>query len=303
MKAPFVASVLVLAAFPLLRPPLYFLSLLISVLLFVSLTQSWNLLGGYAGYISLGHVAFFSIGAYTTAVGMKDLGYTPFLTAVPGGVIAGAVAALVGFPILRLKGAYFAISSLLLAVITQLIFLNWQFVGGSVGLWYKLMSVSIETNRLIFYEVMLALAVITTGMARHVERSKFGAGLVAIREDEDVAKTIGINTAWLKLKAFVLSAFLAGVVGGVYGYYLSYIHPDITFNINTSLLILLMAFFGGCAHWTGPVLGTVLLTLANQLIATFIGAEISRILFGLLLIFVMIFMPNGIIEYLRPRHA
>jgi branched-chain amino acid transport system permease protein len=132
-----------------------------------------------------------------------------------------------------------------------------------------------------------------------VEKSKFGAGLITIREDEDVAKTIGINTPLLKLKAFVLGSFFAGVVGGIYGYYLSFIHPDITFNINTSLLILLMAFFGGCTTWAGPLLGAIVLSLANQLIVTFIGAEISRVLYGLILILVIIFMPNGMIEYLK----
>ena len=296
-------GLILLASLPLFRPPLFFLSLLISIFLFVSLTESWNLMGGYAGYISLGHVVFFSIGAYTTAVGMKVFGASPFLTAVPGGIIAGAVAAVVGYPVLRLKGAYFSISSLLMAVICQLIFLNWDFVGGSTGLWYKLMPVTIETNRAVFYEVMLGIALLTTLAVRHVERSKFGAGLVTLREDEDVARTIGINTAWLKLKAFVLGSFFAGLAGGIYGYYLSFIQPDITFNINTSLLILMMAFFGGCMTWIGPLLGAVILSVANQLIVTFIGAEISRILYGLVLILVMIFMPNGIVEFLRTRKS
>ena len=293
------AVILLLIAFPFFGPPLFFLSLLISIFLFISLTESWNLLGGYTGYISLGHVVFFSIGAFTTAVCMNQFGISPFVTALLGGVIAGGFAALVGFPVLRLKGAYFSISSLLLAVISQLIFLNWEFVGGSVGLWYKLMPVSIEANRLIFYEVMLGLALLITLVVRYVEKSKFGAGLITIREDEDVAKTIGINAPLLKLKAFVLGSFFAGVVGGIYGYYLSFIHPDITFNINTSLLILLMAFFGGCTTWAGPLLGAIVLSLANQLIVTFIGAEISRVLYGLILILVIIFMPNGMIEYLK----
>jgi len=293
------AVLLLLVVFPFFGPPLFFLSLFISIFLFISLTESWNLLGGYTGYISLGHVVFFSIGAFTTAVCMNCFGTSPFLTAILGGVVAGGVAAIVGFPVLRLKGAYFSISSLLLAVISQLIFLNWEFVGGSVGLWYKLMPVSIEANRVIFYEVMLGLALLITLVVRYVEKSKFGAGLITIREDEDVAKTIGINTPMLKLKAFVLGSFFAGVVGGIYGYYLSFIHPDITFNINTSLLILLMAFFGSCTTWTGPLLGAVVLSLANQLIVTFIGAEISRVLYGLILILVIIFMPNGMIEYLK----
>jgi branched-chain amino acid transport system permease protein len=288
-----------LFAFPFIRPPLFFLTLLFSVFMYVGLTESWNLMGGYTGYVSLGHVTFFAIGAYTTALFLNRFGISPFATAILGGVFAAMVAALVGYPVLRLKGAYFTISTLLLAVVMQLIFMNWEFVGSSTGLWFKLLPVTMETNRLIFYEVMLALATLITLLVRWVEKSKLGAGLIAIREDEDVAKTIGINAPWLKVQAFILGAFFAGIVGGVYGYYMSYIHPDITFNINTSLLILLMAFFGGCKTWAGPLLGAVILSLANQLIVTFIGAEISRILYGLLLIIVIIFMPNGMIEYIK----
>jgi len=296
------AVMIFLFSFPFLRPPLFFLSLFFSIFLYVALTESWNLMGGYAGYISLGHVVFFSIGAYTTAILMTRFGVSPFATAILGGVFAGVMAALVGYPVLKLKGAYFAIGTLLLAVVIQLLFMNLQFVGASTGLWFKLLPVSIDTNRFIFYEVMLALSTTITVVVRWVEKSKFGAGLITIREDEDVAKTIGINTPWLKMQAFILGAFFAGVVGGIYGYYMTYIHPEITFNINTSLLILLMAFFGGCSTWTGPLLGAIILSLANQLISTFIGAEISRILYGLLLIIIIIFMPNGIIEYIKvPR--
>ncbi len=256
-------------------------------------------MGGYTGYVSLGHVTFFSIGAYTTALFLNLFGMSPFVTAILGGFFAAVLAALVGYPVLRLKGAYFTISTLLLAVVIQLIFMNWNFVGSSTGLWFKLLPVSMEINRLIFYEVMLALATLITLLVRWVEKSKFGAGLVTIREDEDVAKTIGINTPWLKMQAFILGAFFAGVVGGIYGYYMSYIHPDITFNIHTSLLLLLMAFFGGCHTWAGPLLGAIILSLTNQLIVTFIGAEVSRILYGLLLVVIIIFMPDGMIDYIK----
>jgi branched-chain amino acid transport system permease protein len=290
---------IMLFAFPVVRPPLFFLTLCFSVFMFVGLSESWNLLGGYTGYVSLGHIAFFSTGAYTTAVFMNRFGISPFITAILGGVFSAVLAAIVGYPVLRLKGAYFTISSLLLAVVMQLIFMNWDFVGSSTGLWYKLLPVSIEANRVLFYEAMLIVATAITLVVRYVERSKFGAGLVAIREDEDVAKTMGINTPWLKMKAFILGAFLAGVVGGIYGYYMSYVHPEVTFSMNTSLLILLMSFFGGCRSWSGPLLGAVVLSLANQLIVTFIGAEISRILYGLLLVVVIIFMPDGVIQYVR----
>ena len=247
---------IMLFAFPIIRPPLFFLTLCFSVFMFVGLTESWNLLGGYTGYVSLGHIAFFSTGAYTTAVFMNRFGISPFITAPLGGIFSAILAAIVGYPVLRLKGAYFTISSLLLAVVMQLIFMNWEFVGSSTGLWYKLLPVSIEVNRVLFYEAMLILATAITLVVRYVERSKFGAGLVAIREDEDVAKTMGINTPWLKIKAFILGAFLAGTVGGIYGYYMSYVHPEVTFSMNTSLLILLMSFFGGCRSLERTSLGS-----------------------------------------------
>jgi branched-chain amino acid transport system permease protein len=299
----FPVIMVILFAFPIVRPPLFFLSLLFSAYMYVALTESWNLMGGYTGYISLGHIAFFSTGAYTTAVFMSRFGASPFATAILGGFFAALLAAIVGYPVLRLKGAYFTISSLLLAVVMQLIFMNWEFVGSSTGLWYKLLPVSIEANRVIFYEVMLVLATAITLLVRWVEKSKFGAGLIAIREDEDVAKTMGINSPLMKMKAFILGAFFAGIVGGIYGYYMSYVHPEVTFNINTSLLILLMAFFGGCRTWVGPLFGAIVLSLVNQLIVTFIGAEISRILYGMLLVIVIIFMPDGVINYMKNLFA
>ena len=289
--------IILLLLFPFFKPPLFLLSLFFTVFMYIALTESWNIMG-YAGYVSLGHVAFFGIGAYTTALFMNHLGVSPFATAILGGIFAAVVAALVGYPVLRLRGAYFVIATLLLAVVVQLVFMNWDFVGSSSGLWFKLLPVSIETDRFIFYEVMLALATITTLVVRWVEKSKLGAGLIAIREDEDVAQAVGINAPRLKMLAFTLGAYLAGVAGGIYGYYMSYIHPDMTFNINISLLLLVMAFFGGNRTWTGPLLGAIILSLVNHFIVTFVGAEISRVLYGLLLVVVIIFMPNGIIEYM-----
>jgi branched-chain amino acid transport system permease protein len=287
-----------LLLFPLFRPPGYFLTLFFSVFMYIALTESWNIMGGYAGYISFGHIVFLSVGAFSTALFMNHFGLLPFYTAILGGVLAAILAFSVGFFVLRFRGAYFVIATLLLAVVAHLIFLNWGFVGSSTGLWFKLLPVKIENLRLIFYEVMLIVAILVTLVARWVERSKLGIGLVAIREDEEVAESVGINAFHLKLIAFTISAFLAGIVGGIYGFYLSYVHPDLTFNINISLLILLMAAFGGTHTWTGPLLGASVLSIVNQYVETFIGAEVSRILYGLLLILVTIFMPNGIIERL-----
>jgi branched-chain amino acid transport system permease protein len=293
------AGFLLLVAFPFFRPPLFFTSLLFSIFMFIALAESWNITGGYLGYVSFAHVSFFSVGAYTTAVLLKYVGLSPFLTAIPGGLLAALLALAIGTPVLRLKDAYFSISTLLFTIILQLIFMNWEFVGGSTGMWYVLMDIDIHTNNTIFYLVMLAVAIATTLTARHIEFSKLGIGLVTIREDEDVARTLGINTPLLKLKAFAISAFFAGVVGGVFGFYSSFVHPESTFSIDISLLIILMAFFGGPFSWKGPLWGAITLSIVNQVLITFVGAEVARVLYGLLLIVVIIFMPNGFIEAIR----
>jgi branched-chain amino acid transport system permease protein len=144
--------------------------------------------------------------------------------------------------------------------------------------------------------VIMALAI---GLGIWTSRSKFGAGLKAIKEDEEVAQTMAINSPKLKLQAFALSAFFPGMAGGVYAYYLTYIHPDIVFDVMISILIVLMALFGGGGTWLGPVIGAVVLTLVNEGLSTFVKAEFARIIYGCLFIGVIIFMPNGIMEFLK----
>jgi branched-chain amino acid transport system permease protein len=296
-----VVGLVLVAAFPLISPPIYFVSLLFTMFMYIALAESWNILGGYAGYISFGHVAFYGLGAYGTALLARGLGLSAFFFVPLGGLAAALFAAVVGYPSLRLKGPYFAVLTVLYATLIQTVVTNTDLLGGATGIWVKPLPVGIEANRAIFFEVMLALALGTTLVARWVQGSKFGAGLVAIREDEDVAQAVGVHAPNLKLQAFVLSAFLAGVAGGVYAYYISYLHPDITFNIQISLLVVLMALFGGTRSWQGPILGAVILSFVNELLSTFIAAEVARILYGLLFVVLILFMPNGIFEYLKGR--
>jgi branched-chain amino acid transport system permease protein len=147
----------------------------------------------------------------------------------------------------------------------------------------------------------LGLATLTVLYVRRVERSKFGMGLASIREDEEVAQTLCIHTAGLKVKAFVLSAFFPGVAGGIYAYYISYIHPDIVFDINVSILIVLMALFGGGKSWVGPLLGAVSLTMVNELLSIFVKPEIARIIYGTMFMAVIIFMPDGIVVFFKGK--
>jgi branched-chain amino acid transport system permease protein len=288
------------AAFPLLSPPIYFISLLFNVCLYVTLATSWNLIGGYAGYLSFGHVAFFGIGAYTTAMLEKHFGLSPvwaILSAIPAGGLASLVAVIVGYPCLRLRGPYFAVITLCFAFVVQLAVKNLDILGGADGLWLKSMEAPIRVSRSILCEVMLVLTITTVLVSARIAGSRFGAGLKAIKEDEEVAQTMAINAPLLKMQAFALSACFPGVAGGVYAYYLSYIDPQIVFDVNISILIVLMSLFGGGRSWLGPVVGAVALSLINEGLSTFVKAEWARIIYGCLFIVVIIFMPDGIIEF------
>jgi branched-chain amino acid transport system permease protein len=293
-----------LAAFPFLEPEVYYLSFMFSVFMYVILASSWNFIGGYAGYLSFGHAAFFGIGAFATAKAASLFELTPLLTilaSIPAGALAALVGLIVGYPCLKIRGPYFSVVTICFAFVVELTVKNVEFLGGAEGIWLKFMDIPEKLSRSILYEVMLLLMVVTLCVAWWLGRSRLGAGLRAIRSDEEVAETMGIPTAKIKIQAFILSAFFPGIAGGLFAYYLTYIHADVVFNINISILIVLMAMFGGGGTWLGPIIGAVILTVVNEGLSTFAQAEIARIIYGALFIVVTIFMPNGIIDFFRKK--
>ena len=295
------AAVGCLALFPLLRPGVYYMSALFGLFMYVALACGWNIFGGYTGYHSFGHVAFFGIGAYTSALLLLKLGLSPFYTCLAGGLLAGLCAAIVGYPCLRLRGPYFVLVTLCLGLSARLVVINVEFTGASTGLYLPFLKVSMFANRVIFYETMLALAFIIILIAMAIEGSKYGLGLRSIYQDEDSAETQAVNATSLKIQAFVVSAFLAGVTGGIYAYYRSYIHPDFIFDTNLSVLVVLMALLGGPTAWLGPVTGACIVVVINEILTAYanIGAEFSRIVYGLLLVLVIMYLPHGLIGLSR----
>jgi branched-chain amino acid transport system permease protein len=296
--------VILLAAFPCIGPEVYYLSFMFSVFMYVILASSWNFIGGYGGYLSFGHAAFFGIGAFATAKLATMFQLPPMLTmlaSIPAGGIAALIALIVGYPCLKIRGPYFSVVTLCFAFVVDLAVKNIEFLGGAEGLWLKFMDIPEKMSRTIMYEVMLLLMVVTLAVSWFLGRSRFGTGLTAIRSDEEVAETMAIPTAKLKIQAFVLSAFFPGVAGGLFAYYLGYIHADAVFSINISILIVLMAMFGGGGTWLGPIIGAVILTVVNEGLSTFAQAEIARIIYGALFIVVTIFMPNGIMDFFRKK--
>jgi branched-chain amino acid transport system permease protein len=272
--------------------------------MYVVLATSWNIIGGFAGYLSFGHVAFFGIGAYATGLMMKGFHLSPvgtILSCIPAGITAAVVAIIIGYPCLRLKGPYFAVITFCFAFVVDLGIKNLDIVGGPEGLWLKSMDLPIGITRSILFEVMMIIMVFSVAFAAWTSRARFGAGLRAIKEDEEVAATICLNAPRLKIKAFAVSAFFPGMAGGIYAYYLTYIHPDIVFDVNISILIVLMALFGGGGTWLGPIVGAVILTLVNEGLSTFVTSELARIIYGCLFIVIITFMPNGIMEFFKKK--
>jgi branched-chain amino acid transport system permease protein len=296
-----ILAIVFLAAFPLLRPSVYFLSFGFIVFMYVALAISWNIIGGFTGYLSFGHAAFFGIGAYTTSLLLLNYGLSPFLTAIPAGLLAAVFALVVGYPCLRVKGPYFALVTLCLGLAVPIFVLNVGWTGGATGLWLPFLSEDPFVDRAIFYKAMLGLTLLLVLIVRRIEKSKFGIGLSCIREDEDVAKTIGINATRLKIQAFVLSAFFTGIIGGVFAYFRTYIHPIIVFDPYISIIIVQMALLGGRRSWMGPILGACIVTIVFELLMLYVGAEAARITFGLGLIGTILFLPNGIITYIVGR--
>lgn len=296
------AIVLFLAAFPAFGPDVYYLSFGLLLFMYIALAGSWNLMGGYTGYFSFGHAFFFGMGAYTVGVLLTKFGLSPFITCWLAGLVCALLAIIIGFPVLRLKGPYFSIATMCLSVIGLAIAMNTpEITGGATGLYLPMLDVDVFTNRTVYYEIMLALAVGITVLCRTIQKSRFGIGLFAIRENEVTAETIGVDTTKMKLLAFALSGFLAALIGGIYAYYRSYIYPETVFDFNISMEVLIMVLIGGVGSWQGPILGAFILTVINQLLIVLfpgIQPEVPRLIYGTLLILVMMFMPMGILPSL-----
>jgi len=288
------AALLVLVAAPGLLSP-FLVQFLINLLMLAALAESWNIVGGFTGYASFGNVAFFGVGAYATGV-LLTAAELPFALALAAGGIAATVfAALVGMPILRLKGHYFAIATLGVAETTREVVYNLRITGGGTGL-----TMPITRSALPFYYLMLGILLAATLVNWWLSSSRFGYGLIAIREDEDAAAAMGINTPLYKTIAFSVSGGLAGLVGGVFAYWITFIDPEGVFKVNTTIQMIIMAVFGGAGTVAGPLLGALVLSSVSELLSTQL-VSLAELVNGLIVILVVLFMPRGLAEVIRKR--
>src|SRR5919202_3078686 len=259
--------------------------------------SSWNIISGYAGYISLGHSMFLGLGSYTAAIVALHTGVNPMWAAPLGGVVAVLVAVVFGSVVLRTRGHAFVIITIALLLAAQIIAVNWKsLTNGSDGITLELPFWSSDFQNIPFYYAFLLLLVLTVLFSAWIARTKFGTGLVAIREDEGKAASIGVNTTIFKIIAYGASTFFIGVTGGFYAYFQTFLNPVGAFAILGSVLIVLSALVGGRGTLYGPVLGAFLVQLVNEGATVFGGGNSARVLLlGGILVLVVLFLPAGLL--------
>jgi branched-chain amino acid transport system permease protein len=276
----------------------YVLHVLILALLWVVLGQSWNLLGGYTGQVSFGHAAFFGIGAYTTGILVKN-GASPAAAwsgLLLGGLTAVVAASVIGWICFRLRGPYFALSALALSEVLRLVALNWkELTNGAEGILY----IPAFTSKAAYYYIVLAIAALCFLAIRSVMRSRLGYYFLAIREDQDCAESLGIDSTRYKLYSLLVSAFFTGVAGSFYMNYMGFIDPGIVFGVEQiSVMMILVVMLGGAGTMWGPAAGAVVYVLMSEVLRVFL-ARGHLVFFGILIIVIIIYFPKGIVGTLE----
>lgn len=271
------------------------------VLQYVVLAIGWNVLGGYAGYVNFGAAAFFAAGAYTTVALRKAVGLDLISCIIAGGLVSGLLGLATGYLTLRLRGVYFSIATLSLAVVLQTLIVNWPYVGGSRGAYMvkpRTIAPFASYGEYLFL-LMLLIAIFAIVVARSIERSRLGLGLAAIRDDERAAEAAGVPTLRLKLVATSISGALMGMAGAPLPYYTSYLNPESAFALGYTVNAMAMPLIGGTQSWIGPVIGAVLLGTLQQAVTVTISSSINLLIVGFVLVGFVTMAPNGILGLLK----
>jgi branched-chain amino acid transport system permease protein len=285
----------------------YYFTAMYVILQATIMAVAWNILGGFTGYVNFGSAAFFAVGAYTAIALDKALGLPlPFLI-LAAAAVCGLIGLGVGYLTLRLKGVYFAIATLAMAIVFETLINNWAFVGGARGayiltpenhLWFK------SYIQMIFM-VMLLLTLAAVAISRKLNSSRLGRGLAAIRDDEVAAECAGVPTLRLKLISTTLMGALMGVAGAPYPFFVTYVDPISAFNLFIAVNSIAMPMIGGTAHWMGPVIGALLVGTTQEIITVNISSELNVLLVGVMLVLFITLAPQGIVglwqKYRRGR--
>jgi branched-chain amino acid transport system permease protein len=284
----------------------FYLHILVMILFYAAVSQAWNIIAGYGGQLSLGHAAFFGVGAYTSTLLFLQYGVTPWIGAILGGFLAAATALAISFPCFRLRGPFFTLSTIAFGEVIRILAIYFRDITkGSVGLQIPFRP---SLANLVFREkatyVYLALGflLLTTAVAWWVERSKLGHELVALREDEDAAEAVGINTHWAKLTAVMISGFLTALGGTFYAQFVLFIEPYSVFSGDLSTQFALVAIIGGIGTVSGPIIGSFIVTPMSEFARAWLGGSfrgLHFLVYGIVLIIVVILIPRGLGDWLR----
>src|SRR5215467_11279759 len=270
------------------------------ILQFVVLAVAWTILGGYAGYVNFGTNAFFGVGVYTAVLLVQAYGAPLGVQILTAAAVGGLLGLGVGLLTLRMRGIFFSIATIALAIIIETTITNWRFVGGAAGIQLQRPPVTEPFDsyvKMLFF-VQALLVIIAIVVARFIQNSRIGRGLHALRDDELAAECTGVPTLRLKLLACVISGALISAGGAPAAMYLQFANPDSAFNLNYSVSVLAMSLIGGTAHWIGPVLGAILLASTQQLLTVTISSEVNVLVLGIMLVLFVIAAPKGIIGLL-----
>jgi branched-chain amino acid transport system permease protein len=286
--------------FPLVIPSEYYQHLIIIALMWVVIGSSWNLLAGYTGLVSFGHAIFFGTGAYTAGLFSTKLGISAWWGMMFGGIIALLIGLVVGWICLRLRGPYFALATLAGGEIFRLIAINWEsLTEGMVGI----LIIPTFRSKIPYYYISLALALVCVSVIHRAMKTKWGYYFISIREDQDAAESLGINTTLYKNVSLLISAFFTGMAGAFYMNYMAFIDPEVVFSLHhISIMAILVGIVGGVATTLGPAVGAfVMVGVQETLRSAFFGAaprwvsQAHALVFGLLVICVIMFLANGIV--------
>jgi len=280
---------------------------LILAIMSAQLAVAWNILGGYAGQVSFGHAAFYGLGAYTSSVLLIQFGVSPWIGMLAGGVLATLFALLIGWPCFKLKGHYFAIATIAVAEIVQVVFTNWRAVGGAVGLYLPLREEGLRafvfnTSKLPYYYIALGLLVLTLLVSQTIDRSFLGHYFRAIKDEPEAARSLGVNLTRYKLVAIAASSFLTAAGGTLYAQKELFIDPGSVMATSLSVKIALASILGGVRSLLDTVIGAGILTGIEEATRQFFGGSgrgTDLILYGLIILAVAVYYPNGVLGGLK----
>lgn len=286
----------------------FYLHLMILVFLYGMLGGAWNIVGGYAGQVSLGHAVYFGIGAYTSTILMMEYNISPWLGMIVGAMIALLVSGLLGYPCFRLKGHYFVIATIALGEIFFILFVNWEWIGGAVGKHLPILTQSLANfqfaGKMPYYYIALAFLLLQLGFTYFMERSYLGYYFQAIREDQDAARSLGIEITYYKMVAMACSAVFMAMGGTFYAQYLLFIDPESVLPMMLSIQICLIAILGGVGTVFGPILGAAIMIPLSEFSRALLGGSgsaLDLIIYGLLIMVIAVVKPSGLMGFITGK--